>query len=159
MSENQIANKMLNRFNVVYNTLIVPGSNRLGISPDEALIMASVIEKEAKLEYERPVIAAVFYNRLRINMKLQSCATVQYALGTHKEVLAYKDLEIESPYNTYKHSGFPIGPISNPGISSIEAALNPANVDYIYFVAKGDGSHYFSSSYKEFLKYKNSVKN
>jgi UPF0755 protein len=159
MSDKDIINKMLDRFNSIYSSMISPGIDNLDVTPDQLMIMASLVEKEAKVQSDRPVIAGVFYNRLKINMKLQSCATVQYILGEPKEVLLYKDLEIESPYNTYKYAGLPIGPIGSPGKSSIEAALNPANVDYIYFVAKGDGSHHFASNYKDFLKYKNSLKN
>jgi UPF0755 protein len=159
MSHKEIINKMLSRFESVYNSLISPKIDELKVSPDQLMIMASLVEKEAKVQSDRPIIAGVFYNRLKINMKLQSCATVQYVLGEPKEVLLYKDLEIESPYNTYKYTGLPVGPIGSPGMNSIEAALNPADVDYIYFVAKGDGSHYFASDYKEFLKHKNSLKN
>lgn len=101
-------------------------------------------------------------NRLKMNQKLESCATVQYALelntGSRKDVLYNKDLQVNSPYNTYKVGGLPAGPICNPGQKSIEAALNPANVDYLYFVAKGDGSHYFTKDYDDFLKFQKNLK-
>jgi UPF0755 protein len=109
------------------------------------------VEKEALLNDERDEVAAVFLNRLKINMKLQSCATVNYARGDWKESLTLEDIEIDSPYNTYKIEGLPPGPINSPGRVSIQAVLNPAKVDYIYFVAKGDGSHHFSTTYEDHL--------
>lgn len=158
-TEHQIIDKMLGRFEEIYTSEIF---GKLGDrSLDELIIMASIVEREAKVEEERPIIAAVFYNRLKINMQLQSCATIQYVLGYNKEKLLNKDLEIESPYNTYKNTGLPVGPISNPGRSSLIAALNPADVDYLYFVLKaynGDGSHNFAANYNDFLKYKNQLK-
>lgn len=158
-TEHEIIDKMLGRFQEIYKSEI---SSKLGDkSLDELIIMASIVEREAKVEEERPIIAAVFYNRLKINMQLQSCATIQYVLGYNKEKLLNKDLEIKSPYNTYKNSGLPVGPISNPGRKSIIAALEPADVDYLYFVLKaynGDGSHNFAANYNDFLKYKNQLK-
>jgi len=117
----------------------------------EIVKMASVVEGEAQVDEERPIIASVFYNRIEIGMMLQSCATVQYALGEKKEKLYEEDLKVESLYNTYQHTGLPIGPINSPGLTSIKAALNPAQTDYIYFLAKGDGSHYFTDDYNDFL--------
>ncbi len=121
----------------------------------EIITLASIIEREAKLDRERPIISSVFHNRLKKNKLLQSCATVQYALGERKEDLTLKDLEIDSPYNTYKHLGLPPSPIASPGKASIEAALFPEDTDYLYFVAKGDGSHIFSKTYSEHLNAKN----
>lgn len=117
----------------------------------KTIIIASLVEREARLEEERPIIAAVFYNRLQKGKRLESCATVQYVLGKTKERLLFSDLKVNSPYNTYIHSGLPPGPIANPGISSLNAAINPADVDFLFFVSKRDGSHYFSSTYKEHL--------
>lgn len=113
---------------------------------------ASIVEKEAQKADERPVIAGVFENRLKISMPLQSCATVQYVLGVAKPVLSLEDIEIKSPYNTYKNPGLPPGPIANPGHASLSAALNPAKTEYLYFVAKQDGSHAFAVTYNEHLK-------
>jgi len=125
------------------------------------VIIASLIEREAKVDNERPLISAVFYNRLNKNKRLESCATVQYVLGKPKERLLFSDLKIESPYNTYLYTGLPPGPIANPGIKSIQAAISPADVDYLFFVSKKDGTHYFSSTYREHLdaieKYKSNV--
>ncbi|MDF2673718.1 MAG: mltG, partial [Clostridiales bacterium] len=158
-TEHEIIDKMLGRFQEIFDEEI---SGKLGDRRlDDLIIMASIVEREAKVESERPIIAAVFYNRLKIDMQLQSCATIQYILGTNKERLLYEDLEIESPYNTYLNSGLPLGPICSPGRDSLVAALEPADVDYLYFVLKkydGDGSHNFARNYNDFLKYKNQLK-
>jgi UPF0755 protein len=115
------------------------------------LIHASIVEREAQKQEERPVIAGVFANRLRIGMPLQSCATVQYVLGEAKPVLSIEDTKIDSPYNTYKYPGLPPGPISNPGHASLQAVLYPEKTDYLYFVAKQDGSHAFAVTYQQHL--------
>jgi UPF0755 protein len=106
--------------------------------------LASLIEKEAKLDSERPLVAAVFYNRLRRNMPLQSDPTAVYDVPGRRRRITRLDLKRKTPYNTYLKAGLPPGPISNPGLASIHAALDPARVSYLYFVAKNDGSHYFS---------------
>lgn len=160
MTEYQIIDIMLKRFNDIYISKIKGKINIENMDVDKIITMASIVEREAKVESERTLVAAVFYNRLKSNMKFESCATIQYILGTPKEVLLYEDLKIESPYNTYKYFGLPVGPICNPGVKSIEAALNPANVDYLFFVVdktKNDGSHFFTKDYKEFLKYKSKL--
>ena len=115
----------------------------LGRSRHEIVTMASIVEKEARLPEERPVIAAVYYNRLKYNMPLQADPTVQYALGRHTERVLYRDLTIDSPYNTYLHPGLPPGPIASPGGASLRAALAPAKVPFLYFVAAPDGHHEF----------------
>ncbi|MEA4883445.1 MAG: endolytic transglycosylase MltG [Clostridia bacterium] len=127
------------------------------LSDRDALILASVVEKEAKAPEERSIIAQVFLNRLERGMPLQSCATVQYLLPVPKERLLNTDLEIDSPYNTYINKGLPPGPISNPGLASITAVLTPKPGDYLYFVAAGDGSHIFSRTYEEHLRAKAKV--
>jgi UPF0755 protein len=130
----------------------------LGLANRDSLhrvvILASIVEKEAKYEDERPVIARVFLNRLKKGRPLESCATVFYALKMNGRAVAGSkltdhDLAIDSPYNTYLHVGLPPGPICSPGLSSIRAVLSPAQVDYLYFVAKGDGRHHFSRTYQE----------
>lgn len=148
VTEEEIIAKMAKRFLEVFESEVeaAPPSRKR-----ELLIIASIVEKEAKKADERPIIAGIFYNRLRRGYPLQSCATVQYALGKHKERLYYKDLEVVSPYNTYLYSGLPPGPIANPGLDSIRAAASPAKVDYLYFVAKPDGSHIFSTTYQQHL--------
>ena len=115
----------------------------LKINRNDLVTMASLVEKEARVPEERPVIAAVYYNRLRRGMLLQADPTVQYALGRHVSRVMYKDLATKSPYNTYLHTGLPPGPIASPGAASLAAAANPARVDYLYFVARPDGRHEF----------------
>ena len=130
----------------------------LGITPHQVVILASIVEKEAMVEYERPIIASVFLRRLRLGYPLQSCATVLYAMGKHKAHLNERDLHFPSPYNTYLHRGLPPGPICNPGRASILAVLHPAKEEYLYFVSKGDGTHIFSRSYREHLRAKRMVR-
>ncbi len=121
------------------------------LSPVELVTLASIVEGEAKVEAERPVIAGIFLNRLRRGQLLQSCATVQYALGERKQRLLYKDLQIDSAYNTYRYPGLPPTPIGNPGRASLAAVLTPADTNYLYFFAKPDGTHIFSRTYREHL--------
>jgi len=117
------------------------------------ITLASLVEGEAKLDSERPLIAGVLTNRLKQGMKLECDATVQYALGPNRKArLTYADLAVESPYNTYLYPGLPPGPISSPGRASIEAALHPAVTPYLFYVARADGSHVFSRSYAEHLR-------
>lgn len=132
----------------------IASSLKLDLSPVQVVVLASIVEKEALLSSELPVVAGVFMNRLRINMALQSCATVQYLLPEPKAVLSKEDTLIKSPYNTYLTTGLPPGPISNPGAAAIDAVLNPARHDYLFFVANGDGSHSFSRTYGEHLQAK-----
>jgi UPF0755 protein len=121
----------------------------LKINRNDLVTMASIVEREARLPEERPVIAAVYYNRLRKGMLLQADPTIQYALGHHVGRVLYKDLEIASPYNTYIHKGLPPGPVASPGVASLAAAANPANVPYLYFVASKDGHHEFRMTLEE----------
>ena len=151
-NEHDIIDKMLYQFNKEFTKEYYARAEELGMSVRDVITLASIIEREARIPEDRPVIASVFYNRLKINMPLQSCATVQYILGEQKPVLSIKDTQIESPYNTYLHAGLPPGPIASPGADSIKAALYPAETDYLYFLAKGDGSTVFSSNYDQFLK-------
>lgn len=132
----------------------ITSSLKLNLSPEQVVVLASIIEKEALLSSELPIVAGVFMNRLNINMALQSCATVQYLLPEPKAVLSKEDTLIRSPYNTYLSAGLPPGPISNPGTAAIEAVLHPAKHDYLFFVANGDGSHSFSRTYGEHLQAK-----
>jgi UPF0755 protein len=122
-----------------------------GLSFHEILTVASLIEREVVLDEERPIVASVIYNRLAKKMNLEIDATVQYALEEHKERLLYDDLEVDSPYNTYKNAGLPPGPIASPGLKSIEAALFPAETKYLFYVTKKDGSggHLFAETFKE----------
>ncbi|HUY11129.1 MAG TPA: endolytic transglycosylase MltG [Candidatus Dormibacteraeota bacterium] len=126
-------------------------ASALHVSLLGAITVASMIEREAMLERERPLIASVIYNRLRIGMPLQIDATIEYVLPHHRSALTFADLRIASPYNTYLHRGLPPGPIANPGRASIEAALHPAQTDFLYYVAKGDGSHAFAATLAEHI--------
>jgi UPF0755 protein len=121
----------------------------LKINRNDLVTMASIVEREARLPEERPVIAAVYYNRLRKGMLLQADPTIQYALGHHVGRVLYKDLAVASPYNTYIHKGLPPGPVASPGAASLAAAANPANVPYLYFVASPDGHHEFRMTLEE----------
>jgi len=131
---------------------------KYGLENDDSLhravIIASIVEREAKYEDERSIIARVFLNRLKSKRPLESCATIFYVLKTSenpvsKQKLTDQDLKASSPYNTYLHLGLPPGPICSPGESSIMATIHPADVDYLYFVARGDGRHHFSRTYRE----------
>jgi UPF0755 protein len=124
----------------------------------QTVIMASLIEAEAQVDSERVLVASVFYNRLKARRPLESCASIEYVLPRRKKTrLTYADLEIKSPYNTYKRIGLPPGPICNPGLRSLEAAVYPKKTDYLYFVAKGDGGHVFSRSLREHINAKNRI--
>lgn len=122
----------------------------LGMTRHQVLTLASIVEAEARVADERPTIAAVYHNRLKRGMRLEADPTVAYAMGGFRGRLFYKDLEVDSPYNTYRRSGLPPGPICNPGAASIKAALYPAEgVEALYFVARGDGRHVFSKTLRE----------
>lgn len=116
---------------------------------DKIVILASLIEREARVPKDRPLVSAVLRNRLRIGMRLECDATVLYALGRHKNRVLYSDLAVDSPYNTYRYAGLPPGPIANPGLDCIKAALDPAKVDFLYYVARPDGSHIFTRTLAE----------
>lgn len=157
--EEEIIEKMLERFDNIFIDDYKKRASELNMSVNEIVTLASIIEREAKADEERKVVSSVFHNRLNINMMLRSCATVQYVLKERKEVLLYKDLEVESPYNTYKNLGLPPGPIASPGIKSIEAALYPDDTDYLYFVANKDGTHFFSKTLNEHLEAQKRINN
>lgn len=122
---------------------------KLGMSRHQLVTLASIIEKEARVASERPTISAVYHNRLKLGMMLQADPTVLYALGRHENRVLYRHLEVKSPYNTYRNVGLPPGPIASPGSASIEAALFPADVPYLYFVAHPDGHHEFRTTVRE----------
>lgn len=153
--EEVIIEMMLENFGKVYTEELKAKADSLGLDTNEAITLASIIEREAQVESERKTISAVFHNRIADGMNLQSCATVQYILEERKPNLSYEDIAIESPYNTYINSGLPPAPIASPGKASIEAALDPEDVEYLFFVAKGDGSHTFSMTYEEHLEAQN----
>jgi UPF0755 protein len=138
---------MVDRFQRVWQPEWDQRLQALAMSRQDVMALASIVEKEARLPEERPVIAAVYLNRLKRGMLLQADPTVQYALGRHVARVTFKDLEIDSPYNTYRHAGLPPGPIASPGRPAIVASLNPANVPYLYFVAHPDGHHEFTTDF------------
>jgi UPF0755 protein len=115
----------------------------------DIVTIASLIEREARIGKDRPLISGVIHNRLRKGMRLQVDATVLYALGEHKGRVTYEDLKVDSPFNTYRHKGLPPHPICNPGEASIRAALRPAKTEYLFYVARPDGSHVFTRTYAE----------
>ncbi|MBS4535364.1 endolytic transglycosylase MltG [Clostridium sp. D2Q-14] len=157
-SEEDIIRKMLDEFNKIYVKKLKGESFKQNLNINELVTLASIVERESKMDEERPKIAEVFYNRLEMEMKLQSCATVQYILGERKANLSIADTQIDSVYNTYMNVGLPPTPIASPGLDSIEATINPEEHDYIYFVLKKDesGKHFFTDDYDEFLSVKNS---
>jgi UPF0755 protein len=130
------------------------------LTVDEAVIMASLIESEAKYPEDREKISSVMYNRIEQGMKLQMDASVLYALGERKSRVLYADLEVEDEHNTYYVSGLPVGPIGNAGVACLEAAVNPADTDYIYYVVENQetGEHYFTNNYNDFLNASNNYK-
>lgn len=155
---NQIIKMMLSRFEQVLRQ--VEDETGLNIKDEEiekVITIAAMIEKEARFDVDRPLISSVIYNRLERGMKLQLDATVLYSLGYHVDVVLNKHLETDSPYNTYKYEGLPVGPICSPGIKSIKAALMPTETDYLYYILQKDGTHYFSNNYDDFLKKKNEL--
>lgn len=146
----QVIERMVKRFWQVFNDLTQVKSFK---SIDTIIKIASLVEKEAKLDNERPIIASVFYNRIKVEMPLQSCATIQYILPNHKEVLSIEDTKIDSPYNTYLYPGLPPTPICNPGKAALIAAVRPGQTKYLYFAVAKNGSHYFSKTFSEHQNY------
>jgi UPF0755 protein len=149
-----IINTMLQDFQTRVPAADQAKAQALGLNFYQVLTIASIVEREAAVPAERPIIASVYYNRIKQTMPLQADPTVQYAVGKSGDwwpQISPSDLDAQSPYNTYQSPGLPPGPICNPSLASIEAALNPATTDYLYFVAKGDGSgeHLFAKTYAE----------
>lgn len=150
--EEEIVSAMVRNFLQIWTPQKQLRAETLGMTAREVVTLASLIEKETALASERPLVSAVFHNRLRQNIKLACDPTVIYAVLQVKEydgIIHQSDLMLDSPYNTYLYPGLPPGPIANPGVRAIEAALHPADVDYLYFVSRNDGSHHFSNSYRE----------
>lgn len=148
-TEKQIIEMMLDRFAKEITPGFKQKAAEQGLNLHQAVILASIVEREAQKDEERPKVAAVFLNRMKKGWKMESCATIQYALGVNKPRLLAKDLKIQSPYNTYIHAGLPTGPIASPGKPSLEAVVNPAPVDYMFFVVYEDGKHVFSRTLEE----------
>lgn len=153
-TEHQIIARMLHQFDLVFLDEWKDELKKRNLSIDEAVRLASIVEREAVIADERPVIAGVFYNRIEDDWLLQSCATVQYILGKQRDVITFADLEVKDPYNTYIHKGLPPGAISNPGAASLKAVVFPDDNPYFFFVTKkdGSGSHHFSKTFAEHKK-------
>jgi UPF0755 protein len=165
MEPAKLAQMMVSEFKKTFDSTLSERAKEINFSMHDVVTLASMIEAEAKDGKERGIISGVYHNRLKLGMLLQCDPTVIYALDlnrpegfTSASILLLKDLEINSPYNTYKYPGLPPGPICNPGKASILAALYPDSVDYLYFVAKGDGTHIFSTALDEHNRAKNKIK-
>lgn len=147
----EVLDKLLDEQDKIWNEKFAAAAKASDKSRREILTLASIVESETPQHDERKRIAGVYINRIEKKMKLEADPTVQYALGEQRRLL-YRDLEIDSPYNTYRYEGLPPGPINSPGIASIEAALDPEKHDYIYFVSTGEGEHTFSKTYAQHQK-------
>ena len=148
-SPEQIIDILLSEFWKKFDENLQDRANQLGFSVHEVVTLASIIEGEAMLDSERSTISSVYHNRLKINMKLQADPTIQYILPGPPKTLSNRDLRTKSDYNTYQNYGLPPGPINNPGIASIKAALYPEDTNFLFFVAQGDGSHAFTTNEKD----------
>ena len=151
MSAEDIINLMLKRFDEVYSDEYSARARNLGYSDDEIVTLASIIEAEAASDVDRPLVSGVFHNRLKSKTYpyLESCATVQYILGERKPILSNSDIKIKSPYNTYINKGLPPGPICSPGKAAIEAALYPADTDYLFFQSDENGKIYYAETLEQ----------
>jgi UPF0755 protein len=147
--EEEVLRQMTGAFHAFYVDSLRARAKHLGLTTTEVLAVASIVEGETMLDDERPIIAGVYYNRLRKRMRLEADPTIQYLIPGGPRRLRYGDLRITSPYNTYINYGLPPGPVNNPGAQSILAALHPARHSYLYFVATGTGGHVFSRTYNE----------
>jgi len=148
----RLVKQMTDRFAQVFTPELRQAAEASGLTVRQAVTLASIVEKEASRPEERPLVAAVYSNRLRIRMALQSDPTVIHALvraGKYTGNLSREDLAFDSPYNTYRYPGLPPGPIASPGRASLEAAVHPAQVDFLYFVSRNDGSHAFARTLEE----------
>lgn len=156
--EEDVLRQLVKQFHQVMNNDALARLDTIGLSIHQAVTLASIVEREAQAASERPLIAGVFMRRLSLNRRLESCATVEYALGVHKKRLTNADLRVKSPFNTYRHRGLPPAPIGSPGKASLIASLYPKKTEYLYFVARGDGTHIFSRTNVEHEAAKRQVK-
>lgn len=149
----QVIDTMLQDFAQHIGGSVMAQIHQSGQTLPQVITIASMVEREAQVSSERPIIASVIDNRLRLHMHLRIDATIEYIVG-HTNIVTYQDLKVQSPYNTYLHKGLPPGPISNPGMASIDAAIHPAHTDYLYYVARYDGTgrHYFATTWSQQLK-------
>ena len=146
---NSVIKRLVKEYKYFWTDSNITKASSISLTQHQILTLASIIEGEAIYDSERPIISAVYHNRLKRGMKLQADPTVQYIIKDGPRRLLIKDLRIKSPYNTYLYEGLPPGPINSPGFKSLNAALYPDKNDYLYFVAKGDGYHTFSKNEKE----------
>jgi UPF0755 protein len=135
-----------------FDETLLERAQEIGMTENEVLTLASIVEKEALFNSEMPIISAVYHNRLKKNMKLQADPTVLYGVKKRWKRIRYRDLRRRTPYNTYVIKGLPPGPIASPSIESIKAALYPSDVNYLYFVSMNNGRHHFSTSGEEHVK-------
>ena len=149
MAPEEILTRMVQRLRVKVGPDIAARARARGLSVHQLLTLASIVEREAIAPEEMGLISAVFWNRLKLDMPLQADPTVQYALGRERRALTRADLQLDHPFNTYRHQGLPPGPIASPGLKAIEAALAPAQVKYLYFVAMDDRRHRFSTTVEQ----------
>jgi UPF0755 protein len=149
LTPEEILGKMVQRMRAKLTPEIHGRARELGLSTHQLLTLASIIEREAIVKDEQRLIAAVFWNRMKIGMPLQADPTVQYAVAKERRALSRADLAVDHPYNTYVRPGLPPGPIASPGLDAIHAALEPAPVKYLYFVARDDRRHHFSTTMEE----------
>lgn len=149
MDPGEAIGMMINKMREKYTDKLISKASEIGLSEREVLTLASIIEKEAVSNEERPLISAVYHNRLKKNIPLQADPTAIYGIKSSKDKISSDDLKRKTPYNTYTIKGLPPGPIASPGMKSIIAALHPANVPYIYFVSNNDGTHRFSVTAEE----------
>jgi len=155
VGEMDVLARMVRRFMEVYKRYIKAKADSLGMSMNEVVTLGSIIQAEAQYDSEMPRISAVYHNRLKLGWRLEADPTVAYALGGARRPLSYRDLRIDSPYNTYRRKGLPPGPICNPGLNALRAAVNPLKgCRDLYFVADGSGRHIFTRTLKEHLKAK-----
>lgn len=146
---------MLDQFDEEIDQVDVEGASSRGMTLEKLVVAASMIERETRVDKERPLVSSVIYNRLDRGMRLEIDATIEYVLPGNRFRLRYSDLRIDSPYNTYRNKGLPPGPISNPGLASLKAAADPAETDYIYYVLTGkNGTHTFATNERDFLEAK-----
>lgn len=151
-AEEDLIGQMVNRFIQIVDGEIRELLEESEFSLHELLTLASIVEREIMVDWERPIVASVYLNRLAINMRLQADPTVRYVTAENRPQVLYRDLDIDSPYNTYLNYGLPPGPIASPGLHSLLAVLDPAETDYLFFVSKRDGTHQFSKTYQEHLQ-------
>jgi len=152
LTEEELIGQMVSRFVQVVEEAVVPLLEESQFTLHEVVTLASIVEREIMVDEERPIVASVYLNRLAVDMPLQADPTVRYVTEEERPVVLYRDLEIDSPYNTYRYRGLPPGPIASPGLASMLAVLNPAETNYYFFVSRRDGTHEFTETYSEHLR-------